>query len=158
MEYISYIIVSLVAFLGLIVGSVLAFVSPEEMKPGRKYFIFMRRTLFVIISAFTLYLLWDSNLLFFIFGVLFIFFYMKLLDKPVIYLMIGAYIPLSFHLAQYTAVIASLAFLFGMPAGSLYVSGSSKKKKMILLKEAVIRHFLYYVIPIIALPFVLFYL
>lgn len=45
----SIFIVALVAFTGVFIGELLAFISPEELKPGRKYFVFFEMFFLVII-------------------------------------------------------------------------------------------------------------
>ena len=42
---------SLIVGFGLFSGVFLAFIAPEELKQGRKYFVFMRTLLFVSLVA-----------------------------------------------------------------------------------------------------------
>jgi len=49
MEMIIDLLLLVVAYMGFIIGIVLSLISPEEMKPGRYYFLNIRKILFLVI-------------------------------------------------------------------------------------------------------------
>ncbi len=155
MSYLNYTIVSIISFLGLFVGMLLAFVSPEEMKPGEKYFKIMKGILFIVIGVVMVYLTWYNNLLFFITAIVFLVFYIKFLDSHWLYLALGIYIGLGFHIQKFFIVIACLVFICGLPIGSLFVSGSKSKKKFDIIKEGLFKHAPSYFIAALLLPLLL---
>ena len=53
MAFLNYFLISLVVYIGLLVGIVLAFMTKEELKPGKKYFILAHN----IVLAFILFII-----------------------------------------------------------------------------------------------------
>ena len=113
----------IIAFLGLIIGQVLASQVKEELKLGRKWFLLMAKVLLLII-LFKLVLLAGPSLSFFIAflaGILVNYFLKKL------YLYFGFLILLSnFMSLDDKLFFASLIFLFGLVFGSLLYSKIKK--------------------------------
>ncbi len=158
MGYLNYAIVSLISFLGLFVGMVLAFVSPEEMKPGEKYFKIIKGLAFIVMAVIIVYLTWYHNILFFITIIVFLVFYLKFLDSHWFYLALGIYMGLGFRMEKFFIVVACLVFICGLPTGSLFVYKSKSKKKFDIVKDALLKHTLPYAIPALLLPFLFSYL
>jgi hypothetical protein len=50
----SEIITPLIVFLGLIIGNILAFIAPEEIRPYQKTFIILKKALYIIVAVFLL--------------------------------------------------------------------------------------------------------
>ena len=106
---------------GIIFGIILAYIAPEEVHPGKKYFLWVKRLLllFIILFIINSILVIKNYLLFFIPLVLLILFLIKLkLKKNVVE--IGVY--LIFVLAFITlpqSLLAVLIFLYGLPTGTL---------------------------------------
>jgi hypothetical protein len=44
-------LIELIAFLGLIAGFILAFFTQEEIKPGKKYFIWLKKAILFLLSG-----------------------------------------------------------------------------------------------------------
>ena len=111
--------IPLISFLGLIVGIILAKVSPEEMKPGRIFFKVMRLAALFLIVIISLYYS-KVNLILFA-GGLSIGFFLKLG-----YFYLGAALAGAFMVSKESVLmIASLIFIYSMPHGTLM---ESKKK------------------------------
>lgn len=107
------IFIPIVAFLGLILGILLAKISPEEMKPGKKYFIIFRNVLLPIISIILFYFS-NYNILFFIVGLI-IGYFIKL-D----YFYFGLVLAFAFYVSkEILFILASLIFIYGLPTGTL---------------------------------------
>ena len=47
--YLNYFLASIISYLGLLVGLIIIKLAPEEHKPGKKYFILLRKILFFLI-------------------------------------------------------------------------------------------------------------
>ncbi len=131
---------SVIAVLGLAVGAVLAKVSPEEMKPGKKYFSFLRK---LMLTAFLVVLALYSN---------------GMWQYILIGLVIGFFIRLNylyFGLAMASAsgnllfLVAALIFLYGIPTGSLMVEKSVFRPLVILI--TLIAFFLPFLLKLITL-------
>lgn len=109
---------------GIFFGLILSFIAPEELSPGRKYFIFLRRSLFVLAVLLILFMFHKQLYLISAFLVLsavllvldvtikkhFVSFLPYLLFLPVFFLNTKP----PFHL-----VLATLIFLYGFPLGTL---------------------------------------
>ena len=46
----------LISIAGFLVGFILSIISPEELRPGKKYFVFIRESLFYLMILFSLFL------------------------------------------------------------------------------------------------------
>jgi hypothetical protein len=98
-------------YLGLIAGYFLTRISPEEMKPGNKYFKIGKIVIVFLIGVFTLYLGTAYCCGFkVIFPLVFGLILGMLFDK--IYLILGFGIALAS--GNFATILASLIFLFGM--------------------------------------------
>jgi len=103
---------TLLSFIGLLIGILLAKISPEELKPGKKYFIMLKKLVLLSIILSLLYYTKFSFLLFFI-GIMFAYFFNH------IYLYLGISIVISLVSKQFNVLIASLIFIYGLPHGTL---------------------------------------
>ena len=53
--YLNYFLAAIVAYLGLLLGIILIKIAPEEQKPGKKYFIFLKKAIFLLVLIFYLF-------------------------------------------------------------------------------------------------------
>lgn len=109
----------LISLTGIVFGIILAKISPEEMLPGEKYFILIKRVLFILTSVVIFYF---TELIFAIpFVILAVVLFVLDLKLKIKWLEIGNYIifivPYFFHFRP--ELLASLIFLYGLPAGTL---------------------------------------
>lgn len=102
-------IAGLIAFLGVFIGEFLAYISPEELKPGRKYFVMFH--IFFILVAIVLGLIFlKFNPYLFVIGIV-----MGLvLRKPYFY-----FAGLLFSAGPYYWIFAILIFIIGLFIGTL---------------------------------------
>jgi hypothetical protein len=122
MDFLSYLSVSIVSFLGLATGVILAFISPEEMPTGRKFFPLLQRVVLVAIAAVFISLFVENiyaRITLYILAILLL----SIRLKPgIIYpLLAFPFFFSSTNLNAFTA-IAALIFIYGLPAGSLYAA------------------------------------
>ena len=137
------IIATIIAFLGLIIGQVLASQVKEELKLGRKWFLLIAKILLLVI-LFKLVLLAGPSLSFFIallIGLVVNYFLKK------IYLYFGFLILLSnFMNLNDKLFFASLIFIFGLAFGSIvYIKFKKFNYKISLI------NLVFYLIPVLFL-------
>ena len=53
--YLNYFLVSIISYLGLLLGVILIRLAPEEQRPGKRYFILIKKILFFLILVFLLF-------------------------------------------------------------------------------------------------------
>tara|TARA_Y100000310_G_scaffold317846_1_gene371176 strand:+ start:2196 stop:2567 length:372 start_codon:yes stop_codon:yes gene_type:complete len=115
------IVVILAALLGLITGLALAWIAPEELAPGKKYFVGLKYAVFIITVIFILFNLssWFHRILFFILVGAVIIVTEKthnICYQAFTYLL---FITASFFILEHL-VLSVLLFIYGLPIGSLY--------------------------------------
>lgn len=99
----------LTPILGLALGIIIAFFTKEELKPGLRYFNFVKRALLALIALFLI--IYDFNLLYFILG----FVLGIIIRQP--YLYFALFLPLIDK--SFLLVPLSLIFIFGLIYGTL---------------------------------------
>lgn len=55
MEFINYLLASIASYLGAVLGILLIHLAPEEQSPGRKFFIFLKNLILLLILFFLLF-------------------------------------------------------------------------------------------------------
>lgn len=128
MELLNYSLTALVSFLGLYAGAALAFLVPEEMKAGRKYFVWAQRIIVLLIAALLLNS-YDVNIVAraVIYLALVSVMMLKIIDNRLFYPLLAIAFFLGSASQQLFFMVASLVFLYGLPAGSLFVNVKNKK-------------------------------
>ena len=129
MGIINYLLIAVVAALGLVLGRVLAWMAKEEIKPGKKYFLILQKALFCLAIVLLMYFN-RTNIHYTWIGALIIFVYLSWFKKIPSY-SISVVLGFGVYLASLTdnfLLISAVIFLHGFPAGSLIKS----KKEMAL--------------------------
>lgn len=135
----TYLLASLIAYLGLLVGIILIRMAPEEQKPGKKYFIFLKKILFTLILV-PMFYFYNLNIIFSLallclLAALILGNKLKL-DKPyLIYLLLGILFYLSARFIDLFVIEAVLIFLYGVPDASLAFSLKKKNYGEIFIKN-----------------------
>lgn len=136
MNWLAEILVLLLSLSGLLFGLALAYIAPEELKAGKKYFLWLKRILFIVIAVVIAdqlaspfpkkIILWIILIIFLLASV--ILFILNLIKKKhfqetfsrEIFNYILFFIPYFFMgSTEGKLLIASLIFLYGLPAGTL---------------------------------------
>jgi hypothetical protein len=148
--YLTFFLASIIAYLGLLFGVILIKLAPEEQKPGKKYFILLKKILFLFIIAF-LSFYYKINFIFLILLLIFIIVLMlnkKLnLDKSaLVYILLGIIFYLSSKIPDLFVIESVLIFLYGVPNASLIF----KRKNYY---EVFVKN-LWFFIPVILLYFI----
>jgi len=140
LNLLQYSLVSLVIFLGLVIGFILAVCAKEELKPGRKYFILLQHIiLFLIIAGFFYFNINDFSLFLLVSIVsgFFIFYnYEKVknfnINRPyLMYAFFAIIFYLSYKKIDLFSVESSLMFIYGLPSGSLLTNAGDKMKSLL---------------------------
>lgn len=126
------------SFLGLLAGIIISFFTKEELKQGKRYFIFLEKVVLLSISLAIIFYLRDFSL-FFIVGVLAGFIFRRA------YFYFGMALPLAFE--SFLTLLSSLVFIFGLPHGTLI---ADKPKKKNIVKELVFSGIFFFVAILVA--------
>ncbi|MBW3011766.1 hypothetical protein KY311_01135 [Candidatus Woesearchaeota archaeon] len=123
MAFVTYLLLSMAAFAGLVCGIFLAYSNIGELRLGKKYFSAMQKVLLalIIITIMHMYGAFTSV----IFSVVSIaaavlpFFNKKQISLPIMYPLLGMVFYLSSASTNHLISITALIFLFGIPSGTL---------------------------------------
>jgi len=142
MEIINGILLSLIAYFGVLVGLFIANMTKQEVRQGHNLILFLKEAIILMIIMLFLYHTSNDLLLISIglaVGLLlgYVFRY--------IYFYLGIPMSLSFFISQ-DLLVSSLIFLFGLPHGSLMSYLSKKEVHVYLIKSLI-----FFSIPFISL-------
>ena len=143
MDFINYLIISLISFFGLILGIILVLIAPEEQKTGKKYFILLQDLFFIL--SITLFLSFFRVNIIFIFFVMLLFIIIRLKIKirnnfkkaELMYLILAFIFFLSLRNIDLFLIESVLIFLFGMPTGSLLFSKRKRNYLKVVFKNII---------------------
>lgn len=141
MNLLNYSLSALVVYLSLVVGFILAIIAKEELKAGKKYFLFLQKIILLLIFIFLLIYI-DLNYVLVLLILAFIAVHLlktkKESDKlPYLYIILAVIFYLSSKNRNLFVIESSLMFLYGLPTGTL-LTGKSKKETVInILKNIV---------------------
>jgi hypothetical protein len=129
MELLTYFLVLLTVYLGIVAGYVIMLVAPEEKKPGMKYFNFLSYVIFYLSIAIVILFSYKNFIYLLIVLALGIIFFLS--KRIQLYF---AYIFFSVFLYRYSAfipqflVFSALTFGFGIVSGAIIYDLKDKKK------------------------------
>jgi hypothetical protein len=126
MNFLNQILPLLFSLTGFFFGLILSFIAPEELKPGKKYFLFIKRIIFLLLFFTVNFFFYQSGQYFYLIPftiIALILFVMGFRNKS-IYYEIPNYllfvIPYFLNNNQILhLLLPSLLFLYGLPAGTL---------------------------------------
>lgn len=132
MSILHHLLALLSAYSGLGIGILLAKISPEELKEGEKYFLFLRTAFIVLIAAMFLFLFRQK----FMIGLAIVIALCSLRwpDTRMIFGGYGLYLAAS-AASQYFPVIASLVLLAGIPEGTLFMHQNKRPTAILLIRK-----------------------
>ncbi|MBI4150126.1 hypothetical protein HY488_01850 [Candidatus Woesearchaeota archaeon] len=152
MEYLPYLGIAVVSFLGLLAGIVLGAVSPEEVVSGRRWLLLLKKAVYILLIALLLYyhhtLLQTATVLV-IGGAGYL-----LLNYRSIYSLLG----MSLGILYFSPALlhgASIIFLFGLPMGSLMASTRKNATLWRMLKSTMKQMWLIFFLPALLIPLIL---
>ncbi|MBW2976217.1 hypothetical protein KY347_02105 [Candidatus Woesearchaeota archaeon] len=150
-SYLSYFLASVTAYLGLLFGIILVKLAPEEQKPGKKYFVFLRKIIFFLILA-SLLFFYEINMAVSLvsLGVIIVLMsnkQIKLDKSALVYFFLGIAFYLSTKILSLFVLESALVFLYGAPNASLSLSLKQKNYYEIFLRN------LWFFVPVVVLCF-----
>ena len=121
----SYLLTSIIVFLGLPIGIILAYIAKEEIKPGKSYLVFFQSLLFLLIVVFLMY---SFNLhiaviiiiALLLIGLMYVLRYKY--ETTAIYPLLAVFLYMSSKNTNLFMIESSLIFLYGLPTGSLLIN------------------------------------
>lgn len=128
MELLTFFLVSVAVYAGLLFGALLSYGVKEELRPGEQYFKLAKRFIYMVLLVTTVLIAgfdkWAITLA--IFALLAIA-YIKFIDSRYLQLFLGVIL---YYFADHTmfGLIAALIFLFNFPTATLMVYKAMKKK------------------------------
>lgn len=133
------------SFSGLWFGALLAFISPEEMKPGMKYFEAMINIIFVIVVLLSAYLLRDESLFIPLLLIAMCLFFLFFSQQRYIFPMLGLFFYISSMDSRIFLLTASAIFLLGLPKGSIFAHEHKGMKRARIIRRVFILHCFFFV-------------
>ncbi len=123
MEILNYLLVLIGSFSGLFVGMGLGYITKEELKYGKKYFLWMQNIVLILAAIFVLYSFHLHIILFILIGLLATLAMIYLKPGIVIgYLILAVLFYLSIGSINLFILTSSMVFLYGFPTGSLILT------------------------------------
>jgi hypothetical protein len=139
LTYLSYFLASIIAYLGLLLGVILIKLAPEEQKPGKRYFIILKKTIFLLVLIFYLFFYrFNPTLSIILLAITFILMLnkkLKLEKTSLTYFFFGAVFYASSKIPDLFVIESILIFLYGIPASSLILQLKKKNYKEIFVKN-----------------------
>lgn len=148
MEFLNYALASLAAFSGLWAGAILAFISPEEMKPGKRYFRIMSKAIFILMVLAMAFFFGMEKVFFSIIFVLLSALFMIFAHEMYIYPLLGVFFYIASKDPVYFPIIAGMIFVLGLPRGSLFAYEHRGMKKHRILRKILICNIFFFVIAL----------
>jgi len=129
----TYLLLLVLAFLGLFIGLLVGYFCKEELKPGMNYLNWLRHLLFIAILI--IFFVKNPSWLFVILiAVIIILFSLSKNRETLYYYVLAVIFFLSWRYNGF-AMMAPLIFLYGFPLGSMHLYYNIKeKKKQVILK------------------------
>lgn len=138
------ILIYILAFAGILLGVLLAYLARDELKSGKKYFVlFYKALLFILI----IYLLYLSEVNWWLFGIVLGFLFSLIFSELYFFLGLAVFSSLNVY-------IAFIVFLIGLPYGTLLYT---KKKIKYYLTYSLILFFVPALILLASLPLTFVY-
>ena len=137
--YLNYFLASVVAYLGLLLGIILIKIAPEEQKPGKKYFIFLKKAIFLLVLIFYLFF-YNFNpalsLILLVFTlILMLNKKLKLEKTGLTYFFFGLVFYLSSIILNLFVIESILIFFYGIPTASLIFKVKKKNYSSVFIKN-----------------------
>lgn len=150
MNQINYFLSLVISFFGLFIGLALAYIAPEELKPGEKYLIVVQNiVLTAIIFVFIYYLKTNIFLATFFSMIILLFLFFKRISTKAIYLLLGFLFFFSSRIEAMFLLESVLIFFYGFPTGTLFVKKLIKKPKLEVVKKLFLSYCLFLLVSLV---------
>ncbi len=148
MELLQYILVALAVYAAVYLGMLLAFNSPEELKPGRRYFDAAEKLVYIAVIVLFMYAFDTENIILSIGLLAIALFFIKYLNTNYAYILLAVIFYLSSTVAWLFTIQACLIFLFSLIHGTIFVDEHKGMLKRFMVKKIILQRTIF---PIIAI-------
>jgi hypothetical protein len=122
MEVLNYLLALVASFSGIFVGMFLGYIAKEELKPGKQYFLWMQNIILILSGIFVLYSFHFNVVLFVITGLVITLGIINFSPDGIMgYVFLAILVFLSIGNTNLFILTSSMVFLYGLPAGSLFL-------------------------------------
>ncbi len=126
MQFLFYLLVSMVAFFGLVFGMMVTFIAKDELRQGRNYFVALQNV--IVASATGVWLFYLNLDLYFVVILTLLVFFTTYLNESarksyIFYPLMAVLFYVSSGTNLFFVLESSLIFLYGFPTASLLVKG-----------------------------------
>ena len=137
----DYFLAPILSYLGLLAGIILVLMSPEEQKPGKRYFTLLKKILFFLSIFVFLFFIGINTILLAFLAVLLALLLswekMPVKNDMLAYLIFGIIIAMSYASQQYFMIQSVIVFIYGLPASSFAFDARKKNYLGMFGKNAV---------------------
>lgn len=154
-DFIQYILLLVISYLGLLAGIIISYMAKEEIKPGKKYFLILKAIIFAfIVYFFMTYLnifpvisislaivfggftyIWDKR--------------MKFINTNILYYSFFSVIIFETKLSYYAPIIGVLIFIFGLITASIKSEKLEKVKLLPRVKKILGENIIYLILGLL---------
>ena len=142
MNILNYSLAVIISYLGLFIGFFLALIAKEEIKPGKKNLILIKKIILLLIFVFLIVntkLNYQIIILFLVFAILQIYRTKKEFNElPYTYIILAIIFYMASKNTTLFVIESSLIFLYGLPTGSLLTKKSKKETIINLDRKSVV--------------------
>ncbi len=150
MNQLSYLLSLIISFCGLFVGIALAYIAPEEIRPGEKYFIAIQNLVLTTTILVFVYYITPNLLLTVLISILtFLFLFYRKLSTKAIYLFLGILFFFSSKNQSIFLLESTLIFFYGFPTGTLFAKRLIKKPKLEVVKKLFLSYCLFLLVCLV---------
>jgi hypothetical protein len=139
MNILNYSLTALASYIGLFMGFILALIAKEEIKPGKKYFLFLQKAILSAIFI-ILFIFLDLNYIAILLLLACIIIYItkkkkEFNDTIYTYILLSVIFYLSSRNINLFIIEAPLIFFYGLPTGTLLTTKDKKQTTINILKH-----------------------
>lgn len=146
----SYLLVLIMCFFSLFIGVLISVFAKEELKDGKKYFVFCRKIIFALIIFALIYFLKISLIINIFITIILLFVLFKFKEREfVLFNFLGIIFYLSSLNTDLFKINAPLIFIYGILTASVFTEENIKLKKFDLIKKLMLNYIWFLVIGLI---------
>jgi hypothetical protein len=137
MNLLIYTLTAVIAYLGLFMGFTLAIIAKEEVKPGKKNLILVKKMILLIIFI-ALLMYTEVNYIIVLLVVAFAIIQLQKTEKtPLVYTILAVIFYLASKNLNLFMIESSLIFLYGLPTGTLLTEKNKTDTLINILKNII---------------------
>lgn len=118
-DVIKTVLIPFLSLTGLLAGVILSHIAQEELLAGRKYFVFIYRIIFIVLSLVITYFLSFSLIIAFLLCAIILQVLDFKMSSKYLFLIYYLFFFLGYFISGAHIIIAAILFLYGLPVGTL---------------------------------------